>query len=120
MYKQVMQIRKQDPVFSRQGQDGLDGAVIGTDAFLLRFFGQKEDDRLMLVNLGRDIHLQIEAEPLLAPPGGRKWEKMWSSEDAEYGGGGTGSIICDDGWHIPADSTIVLRPEQTGEDNEHT
>ena len=35
----------------------MDGAVLGAEAFVLRFFGEDGDDRLLLVNLGVDLHL---------------------------------------------------------------
>ena len=41
------------------GRGGVDGAVLGAEAFVLRFFGdERADDRLLLVNLGRDLHLE--------------------------------------------------------------
>ena len=39
---------------------------------MLRFFGDGGDDRLLLVNLGRDLHLDPAPEPLLAPPEGTR------------------------------------------------
>ena len=39
------------------------------------------DDRLLLVNFGRDLHLDPAPEPLLAPPEGADWRVLWSSED---------------------------------------
>ena len=38
-----------------------------------------EDDRLLLVNLGRQLDLAGAAEPLLGPPAGRRWRILWSS-----------------------------------------
>jgi hypothetical protein len=46
-------------------QDG--SAVLGDEAFVLRFFGRDGDDRLLLVNLGRDLRLDPVPELLLAP-----------------------------------------------------
>ena len=43
----------------------------------------------MLVNLGVELRLPVAAEPLLAPPDGRRWRVLWSSEDPRYGGNGT-------------------------------
>ena len=73
----------------RQGEDGLDGAVLGEHAFVLRFFGKDGDDRLLVVNLGADEHLTPAPEPLLAPPEGRPGTVLWSSEAQRYGGDGT-------------------------------
>ena len=33
----------------------------GRDAFVLRFFGEDGDDRLLVVNLGTDLHLESRA-----------------------------------------------------------
>ena len=54
-------------------------------------------DRLLVVNLGRDLHLRQAPEPLLAPPEGRAWEMRWSSEDVIYGGCGTPALVCRSG-----------------------
>ena len=45
------------PLFRAQKPRGVDGAVLAPEAFVLRFFGDGGDDRLLLVNLGRDLHL---------------------------------------------------------------
>jgi hypothetical protein len=62
---------REDPVFRAQRPGGVDGAVLGPEAFVLRFFGGTDRDRLLVVNFGRDLHLAPVAEPLLAPPGRR-------------------------------------------------
>ena len=51
----------------RQGRDGLDGAVLGLHAFVVRFFGEGGDDRLLVVNLGHDEHFSPAPEPLAGP-----------------------------------------------------
>ena len=110
----LLRLRREDPVFRRQYRRGLDGAVLGPEAFVLRFFGERGDDRLLLVNLGRYLHLHPAPEPLLAPPEGRRWQLQWSSEDPGYGGGGTAPLEDEENWHIPAHAAVVLRPA-TGE-----
>jgi maltooligosyltrehalose trehalohydrolase len=110
----LLRLRREDPVFRRQCRGGLDGAVLGPEAFVLRFFGGRGDDRLLLVNLGRYLHLHPAPEPLLAPPEGRRWQLQWSSEDPGYGGGGTAPLEDEENWHIPAHAAVVLRPA-TGE-----
>ena len=73
LHVDLLRLRKEDPVFREQGAGGVDGAVLGTEALVLRFFGAGLDpeDRLLCVNLGRDLDLAGVAEPLLAPPGRR-------------------------------------------------
>jgi maltooligosyltrehalose trehalohydrolase len=53
-----------------QRAGAFDGAVLGSEAFPLRFFSEVSGDRLLLVNLGRDLHLDAAPEPLFAPPEG--------------------------------------------------
>jgi maltooligosyltrehalose trehalohydrolase len=119
MHKDLLRLRREDPVFSRLqfcNTDGhpagcLDGAVLGDEAFVLRYFGTDgEDDRLLIVNLGRDLHLNPAPEPLLGPHEGRLWEVLWSSEDVRYGGLGTSALDTDDNWHIPGNAAVALKP----------
>jgi len=48
----------------------MDGTGLGLEAFVLRFFEAHNDDRVLVVNLGSDRHLDPVPEPLLAPPEG--------------------------------------------------
>ncbi len=89
MHRDLLRLRREDPVFSAQRHRGVDGAVLGDEAFVLRYFGDRGDDRLLVVNFGPDMMLEPAAEPLLAPPAGRQWQALWSSEDPRYGGHGT-------------------------------
>jgi maltooligosyltrehalose trehalohydrolase len=106
----LIRLRREDPVLSRQGQDGLDGAVLGAHAFVMRFFGPGGDDRLLLVNLGTDLHAAPAPEPLLAPPEGRLWTVGWSSEARAYGGCGTFPPDSTDGWRLPGEAAVLLVP----------
>ena len=75
-------------MFAAQRAVGIDGAVVGPEAFVLRYFSGEHGDRVLLVNLGVDLRLDPAAEPLLAPPEDRRWGLLWSSEDPAYGGTG--------------------------------
>jgi maltooligosyltrehalose trehalohydrolase len=113
LHTDLLRLRREDGVFGSRPQRHVDGAVLGPDAFVLRFFGdqpQNADDRLLLVNLGRERHLPEALEPLLAPPGDRTWQVMWSSEDARYGGYGIGPVEHDGGWTIPGEAAIAMGP----------
>ena len=77
----------------------------------MRFFGENPgDDRLLLVNLSRDLHLVPAPEPLLAPPKSRVWDAMWSSEDPRYGGMGMPPWPTKGNWYIQGESAVVLNP----------
>ena len=111
LHKDLIALRRDDPVFRAQRPGGLDGAVLSGDAFVLRYFGGPHGDRLLLVNLGRDLRLIPAPEPLLAPPEGRLWEVLWSSEDPRYGGTGTPPPDAGNGWRIPGHAALVMRPD---------
>lgn len=108
LHRDLLKLRREDPVFRTQG--GVEGAVLGPEVFVLRFFGQEGDDRLLIVNLGRDLELSPMPEPLLAPPEGKGWEILWSSENPRYRGLGTPPIETEEGWRLPGQAALVLRP----------
>jgi maltooligosyltrehalose trehalohydrolase len=110
MHRDLLKLRREDPVFRAQRPGGVDGAVLGPEAFVLRFFGVDGDDRLLLVNLGTDLHLEPAPEPLLAPPEGRVWDLLWSSESAVCGGGGTAPLETEEPWRLPGHAAVVLKP----------
>lgn len=110
--KDLLKLRRDDPVLRSQQRGGVDGAVLGDQAFLLRFFGNDAMDRLLLVNFGRDLHLPTCAEPLLAPPEGARWRLELSTEDPRYGGNGTGPAeTATEGWRIAGEAATLLVPE---------
>lgn len=110
LHRDLLKLRREDPVFRAQKQGGVDGAVLAPEAFALRFFGEAGDDRLLVVNLGRDLRLVPAPEPLLAPPEGKRWETLWSSEDPRYGGSGNPPPETEGGWWLTAHSCVVLIP----------
>ena len=115
LHRDLLRLRRQDPVLSRQGSDGLDGAVLGDQCFLVRYFSPlHERDRLLLVNLGTDLQLNPSPEPLLAPPPAMAWEKFWSTDDPEYGGCGTPPLDTEENWQIPGQAAVVLHPVPCG------
>jgi maltooligosyltrehalose trehalohydrolase len=116
LHRDLIRLRREDAVLSRQGEDGLDGAVIGPHAFAIRFFGARGDDRLLVVNLGTDEHFSPAPEPLLAPPHGRLWTVRWSSEARAYGGSGTFPPDSVDGWRLPGEAVVLLAPSSEAEE----
>jgi maltooligosyltrehalose trehalohydrolase len=110
LHRDLLQLRREDPVLREQGRGGLDGAVLGPHAFVMRFFGAGGDDRLLLVNLGSDEHFSPAPEPLLAPPEGRLWTARWSSEARVYGGSGTFPPDSADGWRLAGETAVLLAP----------
>jgi len=111
LHRDLLRLRREDSVFSAQRADRVFGAVLGPEAFVLRFFGPQDGDRLLLLNLGRDLPCQPAAEPLLAAPAGSQWRLLFSSESPQYGGSGTG-VLDTQQWRLPGHAAIVLAPQQ--------
>jgi maltooligosyltrehalose trehalohydrolase len=109
LHRDLLRLRREDAVFSAQRADQLHGAVIGPEAFVLRFFGIEGDDRLVVVNLGRDLPGNPITEPLLAPSPIGPWQLIWTSEDPQYGGLGV-SKWDQQSSYFPGHATLVLAP----------
>jgi maltooligosyltrehalose trehalohydrolase len=112
LHRDLLALRHGDATLTRPGR--VDGALVALEAFVVRLFGG-DGDRLLLVNLGRDLDLRPAPEPLLAPPPGQRWRLAWSSESVQYGGSGTPAIRPDAEWHIPGETALLLRPLPHGE-----
>jgi maltooligosyltrehalose trehalohydrolase len=110
LHVDLLRLRREDPVFQTQGAAGVDGAVLGPEALALRFVDPDPDphDRLLCLNLGRDLTLPAIAEPLLAPPEGARWTLLWSSETVRYGGNGTPELDPAAGWFLPGHAAVVF------------
>jgi maltooligosyltrehalose trehalohydrolase len=109
LYGDLMKLRRQDPVFRELDANEVDGAVLGPEAFLIRYAG-REGERLLLFNLGRDLRMHPAPEPLLAPPLHREWRILWSSESPRYGGSGTPTLETGEEWLVPGHAAVVLEP----------
>jgi maltooligosyltrehalose trehalohydrolase len=115
MHKDLIGLRRTDPVFGARHAPRVDGAVLGAEAFLLRFFGDGAADRLLVVNLGPDLGLNPAPEPLLAPPADTVWSTLWSSEHPRYGRSGTLPLETRRNWRIPGHAAVVLStPRSSG------
>jgi maltooligosyltrehalose trehalohydrolase len=112
MHRDLIRLRNDDRVLANP-QTTIDGAVLGQQAFVLRFFdAERRDDRLLLVNLGSDLPLSPIPEPLLAEPERRAWHVAWSSEDPQYGGLGMQPPSYDAEWMLPGNCAIFLVPKE--------
>jgi maltooligosyltrehalose trehalohydrolase len=115
LHKDLIALRRTDPVFSNPRHRSTDGAVLSLNAFVLRYFSSAHGDRLLLVNLGTDLYLNPCPEPLLAPVFGKSWRVIWSSEDPKYGGLGTFPLDAADNWRIPGNAAVALSSEEAGD-----
>ena len=111
LHRDLLRLRREEPVFFRQRADLLDGATLGPDCLIVRYFGDTEnEDRLLVVNLGNDLRYSPAPQALLAPPAERVWEILWSTNRVEYGGVGTPPIETETGWQVMGESAVVLQP----------
>ena len=117
-HRDLIWLRRSDPVIGRAASGKPDGAIIAPEAFVLRYLGGQDGDRLLVVNLGCDLDVAPVPEPLLAPPSGSRWVVQWSSEAPRYGGGGTPPVRPHSWMHVPGEAAILLRSEP-GEIDEH-
>ena len=107
LHRDLLRLRRQDAVFAQQDRLAIEGAVVGPEAFALRWFSESDGDRLALFNLGRDFDWHPVTEPLVAPPCGKQWKLIWSSEDALYGGMGTPHFD-NKHWPVPGHAAVVF------------
>jgi len=111
LHRDLLKLRQADPTFSQQRPGGVDGCLLTSEAFLLRFFGEKPDkDRLLFVNFGKHLTLSPANNPLLAPPDGFDWHIAWSSEDPDYGGQGAPPHRTDAEWIVSGEAAVVMIP----------
>jgi len=108
LHKDLIKLRKKDPVFQNMQKVKIDGAVLGVDSFLIRYFGEDAGDRLLIINFGPDHYFNPAPEPLLVAGQGLDWEILWSSESTQYGGQGTPPINVPH-WKILGHSAIALK-----------
>ncbi|KKB76018.1 hypothetical protein VW35_20030 [Devosia soli] len=112
LHRDLLALRRGDPTFSHRTERRIDGAVLGDAAILLRFLTPEPGGhRLLLLNLGRDLHMSVIPEPLLAPPDGHRWLPTWSSEHPDYDGAGRRPVEPDKFWILPSDCAVLLRSE---------
>jgi len=106
----LLKLRREDSRFRQQSSGGIDGAVLGPASFVLRYFSKQNDDRLLVVNFGESQVLHPASESLLAPPLDCRWETLWTSESARYGGTGIGTVATPERWVLSGESTVALIP----------
>lgn len=105
-FRDLIQLRKEDPVLKRMNKNKIDGAVLNNDAFLIRYFGNGAD-RLLIVNFGPDYYFNPSPEPLLVAGLNKEWQVLFSSEAFAYGGEGTPELNIPF-WKILGHSAIFL------------
>jgi maltooligosyltrehalose trehalohydrolase len=108
LHRDLLRLRRDEPAIAAPAR--FDGAVLGEQAFVARYFSAR-GDRLLLVNLGADLSFSPNPEPLLAPPAGAGWRVLWTSEAIAYGGHGVAPPDTDAGWLVPGHAAVLLAPD---------
>jgi maltooligosyltrehalose trehalohydrolase len=111
LHRDLIRLRKSERVFRSMRRGSIDGAVIGESAFVLRYFADDGDDRLLVVNLGPRLHADPLPEPLMVAPSREPWRVVFSTEAEKYGGWGMAVTETeDDGWWLAPESLTFLAP----------
>jgi len=123
LHRDLLELRRDDPTLCREGEDGVtvDAAALGDEAFVIRYFGADAaggGDRLLLVNLGRDLEPASLAEPLIAPPAHMTWRVAWSTDDPRYGGEGVRGPRAGRDLFLPGEAAALLVPARPKNGNE--
>lgn len=108
LHRDLLQLRREDPVLARQDRRLIDGAVLGLQTLVLRYGTETDDDRLLVVNLGPDLSFIPAPEPLLAPVTDGTWKLVWSSDHPCYGGPGVLNPLTDEGWRLPGGNAALF------------
>jgi maltooligosyltrehalose trehalohydrolase len=106
----LLKLRREDARLRQQSSGGIDAAALGEASFVLRYFSEQNDDRLLIVNFGENQTLEPASEPLLAPPSGYRWKTLWTSDSPRYGGAGAAMIATMEQWFLPGESAGALGP----------
>jgi maltooligosyltrehalose trehalohydrolase len=112
LYTDLLSLRRSDAVLSGLGTPATQIATSAPtqDVVLLRY-SAGDEERLILVNLGREMTLRMN-DPLLAPPSRQRcWTMTWCSERAVYGGTGVAAIAQEGSWTLQANCAWMFRTE---------
>jgi maltooligosyltrehalose trehalohydrolase len=112
LHRDLLALRRSDPVLAHSGTRRPEGAVLGAGACLLRYLDAQCGDRLVVLNLDCDLDFAPVNEPLIAPPEQTRWRVAWHSEAPRYGGQGMPPIDIDKAGIIPGNCAIFFVPEQ--------
>jgi maltooligosyltrehalose trehalohydrolase len=108
LHRDLLARRRDDAVIRGAATSRIDGAVLTSSIFVLRYAPGAADDRLLVVNLGVETTLALVPEPLLAPPFGCEWHVTWHSESVTYGGSGRAPLVPGKEWRVPGEAALLL------------
>jgi maltooligosyltrehalose trehalohydrolase len=108
LHADLLALRRNDPVLACLGTSdvGIESSASTATLLVLRY-AAAVGERLLLFNFGRREELQMN-DPLLAPPHGRRWHVVWSSERMKYGGRGIEESFGPGPWVVDAHCAWLL------------
>jgi maltooligosyltrehalose trehalohydrolase len=99
LHRELLRLRRTMPFDAE-----LRGSALTENCLALRWLASGARARLLLVNLGRDLHLDPAPDPLLAPPDGfAHWRILWASEPLP-------EPDTDQNWRIAGEAAMLLEP----------
>jgi maltooligosyltrehalose trehalohydrolase len=96
LHRDLLRLRHTDRVLRPDAKAELAAAVLSDSCLCLRWFAPDSQDRLLIINLDRDLTLLPAPEPLLAPPARHYFRALFSSEEPRYGGLGQRDEVTDE------------------------
>jgi maltooligosyltrehalose trehalohydrolase len=109
LHTTLLALRRNDRVVRQAGCLGVDAAVLAPSAWVMRYRSPGSGvGRLLVVNLGDALALDIAPEPLLAPPSHVGWHVLWHSDDPRVGGTGREVLEHREAWRLPERSAWLL------------
>jgi maltooligosyltrehalose trehalohydrolase len=112
LHTHLLALRHTDPVLSGLGTaDTQVAASAPTPEIVLLRYTAGDDERLVVVNLGRRTTLRMN-DPLLAPASRQlRWTMTWCSERGVYGGTGVAPLDLEGLWRLQANCAWLFRAE---------
>jgi len=102
LHGELLKLRRSDSVLSELGTGAIRiaGSAPAESVVLIRY-SSEVGERIVLVNLEREILLRMN-DPLLAAPRDHWWDVVWCSEHTDYGGAGVRTLTEDGRWRLQA------------------
>jgi maltooligosyltrehalose trehalohydrolase len=108
LHRDLLHLRRDDLVLRDVGTERVqvETSTQGSQVLLIRYVAAS-GHRLLLINLADDYASAMN-DPLLAPPAGKRWQHLWSSEHPDYDGSGVVELPDNGPWLITGGSATLL------------
>jgi maltooligosyltrehalose trehalohydrolase len=109
LYAELLEFRRTDAVLSMLGTASVDVASSAPSAtIVLVRYSSASDSRLLVINLGPLAECPMN-DPLFAPASGQRWELMFCSDMAKYGGDGVRALEDNGCWSLQSHCAWLFR-----------